>query len=78
MDEEGTNTYNSQTGESEHSLIQEFWDEIGFPTPASRWWEQNPVAPAVPSTLKQDTQWTKVQKRSPQQNSKNTERHRRG
>lgn len=32
----------SQTGDSDSLLlVDNFWEEIGFPTPASRWWDRN-------------------------------------
>jgi hypothetical protein len=75
----GLKTHDSQSGESDLSLIQGFWDEIGFPTPASRWWEQkSPIVSGVTSTappITEDDQWTRV---SSKQKTKSTERHRCG
>ncbi|EEE51659.1 hypothetical protein OsJ_32978 [Oryza sativa Japonica Group] len=75
----GLKTHDSQSGESDLSLIQGFWDEIGFPTPASRWWEQkSPIVSGVTPTappITEDDQWTRV---SSKQKTKSTECHRRG
>lgn len=75
----GLKTHDSQSGESDLSLIQGFWDEIGFPTPASCWWEQkSPIVSGVTPTappITEDDQWTRV---SSKQKTKSTECHRRG
>lgn len=35
----------------EASLVQEFWSEVGFPTPANRWWEKQPEPPSRSRSL---------------------------
>ena len=46
LPEIGWTTVKKKGWRSDEELQQEFWNEIGFPTPASRTWEMRSASPA--------------------------------